>query len=243
MKIQKVLFTSIVCLVVASTTSQADTAVSQTNLELQAGYGKVDAAGSLGDSDTFSGYVGLQIPLGSVFGVSLQGVIGQSEIGDIYEYDYYLYMASAFARSPKLGMLGVGVGSTEIKSDASFGDTSNTDYQAIAAGYLGPVTLALSRERTDNKDTPVMIDDSWADVTWYILPNLLIDVSAGFMDAKDTYMIALEHQIGNSGFSYGLSHGWNNKTDVKDYYVILSYRFGKPKSLQDRYRRDLYSTR
>lgn len=243
MKIQKGLVIPIVCFLVASTASNADTAVSQTNMQVVASYGKADFPGSVSDSKSFSGHVGLQIPIGSVFGASLEGVLGQTELGDIYEYDYNLYLASIFARSSKLGMLGIGVGGTEIKTDALPGDTSNTDYQAIAAGYLGPVTLAFTRTRTDNNDTSATGDDSWADVTWYIVPNFLINVSAGFMDAKDTYMVALEHQIGNSGFSYGLSHGWNNNTDGKDYYVVVSYRFGKSKSLQQRYRSDLYSTR
>lgn len=244
MKIQKILFIPMVCSVIGSTTSMADTAVSQTNVQVQASYGRLDYDGYSDSLDSYAGLLALQVPLGSVFGASLQAVGGKAEfIG--YDYDYYLYMASLFARSPKLGMLGVGVGGTEIKAGIPFGDTSNTDYQAIAAGYIGPVTLALTRAHTDDKDTPDTTDDSWADITWYILPNFLINASAGFMDAKDSYMVSLEHQIGNSGFSYGLSYGWDNSSpfDTKDYYLVLSYRFGKSKSLQERYRNDLYSTR
>ena len=244
MKLQNAVLAPIVYLVVASTTSIADTAVSQTNVQVQASYGRTDYQGYSDSLDSYAGQLALQIPLGSVLGTSLQAVGGKAEfIG--YDYDYYLYMASLFARSPKLGMLGVGIGGTEIKAGTPIGDTSNTDYQAIAAGYLSSVTLALTRSYTENRDTSDTNNTSWADATWYILPNFLINASAGFMDAKDTYMVSLEHQIGSSGFSYGLSYGWNNNSffDTKDYYLVLSYRFGKSKSLQERYRSDLYSVR
>ena len=245
MKIQKILLIPIMCSVVASTSSIADTAVSQTNVQLQASYGRTDYEGYSDGLNSYAGLAALQVPIGSVLGASLQAAAGRVELVNNFDYDYYLYMASLFARSPKLGVLGIGIGGTEIKTNTPLSDTSNTDYQAIAAGYLGPVTLALTRLYTDNKDTSDTDDNSWAEVTWYILPNFLINTSAGFMDAKDSYMVSLEHQIGNSGFSYGLSYGWNNNSffDTKDYYLVLSYRFGKSKSLQDRYRHDLYSTR
>lgn len=246
MKLQNAVLAPIVYLVVASTTSIADTAVSQTNVQVQASYGRtdIDFFGYSDSLDSYAGQMALQVPIGSVLGASLQAVAGNGEFIVDDDYDYYLYMASLFARLPKLGMLGIGVGGTEIKV-GPFGDSSNTDYQAIAAGYLGPVTLALTRVYSENKDTPDSYNSSWSEITWYIVPNFLINASAGFMDAKDTYMVSLEHQIGNSGFSYGLSYGWYNDSafDTKDYYIVVAYRFGKSKSLQERYRHDLYSTR
>jgi len=247
-KIQKTLLIPIVCSVVASTTSIADTAVSQTNVQVQASYGRadIDFFGFSDSVDSYAGQMALQVPLGSVFGASLQAVAGKVEFlfEDEDKYDYYLYMASLFARSPNHGLLGIGVGGSKVDLITPYGESWNTEYQVIAAGYLGPVTLALTRSYTEY-DTYDTNEDSWADVTWYIVPNFLVNVTAGFMDAEDTYMIALEHQIGNSGLSYGLSYGWNNNNnvDTKDYYVVLSYRFGKSKSLQERYRHDLYSTR
>lgn len=247
MKFQKAILAPIVYFVVASTTSIADTAVSQTNVQVQASYGRtdIDFLGYSDSLDSYAGQMALQVPIGSVFGASLQAVAGNAEFIFDDNYDYYLYLASLFARSPKFGMLGIGVGESKMKYDISSGDISNTDYQAIAAGYLGPVTLALTRSYTKNKDTSDTNNSSWSEITWYIVPNFLIHASAGLMDAKDTYMVSLEHQIGNSGFSYGLSYAWNNDSfvDTKGYYIVLSYRFGKAKSLQERYRSDLYSTR
>jgi hypothetical protein len=243
MKMRKAPLVLIACLASASPAGYADTAVSQTNVQVQASYGVTDYDTYSYNLDYMAGHVALQIPIGGALGVSVEGVIGRAEFGSSYEYDYYLYMASLFARSPDLGLLGVGIGGSEIKIDPPYRDTSSTDYQAIAAAYLGPVTLAMTRSYSDDKDTADTENHAWTDLTWYVMPNLLLDVTAGFMDSEHDYTLALEHQIGNAGFSYGLSYSWNNDIDAKSYYLSLSYRFGAGKPLQERYRRDLYSAR
>lgn len=232
----------IACL--AGPAGHADTAVSRTNVQVQASYGSTEFDSAYEDLDSTAGHVALQIPIVGVLGASVEGVIGRVEAGSSYEYDYYQYMASLFARSPELGMLGIGIGGSEIKIDPPYLDSSSTDYRAIAAAYLGPVTLAATRSTSDDEDTSGTGNYAWADLTWYVTPNLLLDVTAGLMDAADDYMLALEHQIGQTGFSYGLNYGWNSGSfDSESYYLVVSYRFGAGKSLQDRYRRDLYTAR
>lgn len=243
MKMHKAPLVLIACLASASPAGYADPAVSQTNVQVQAIYGATDYDTYPYNSDDMIGYAALQVPIGGVLGVSVEGMIGRTEFDSSDEYDFYRYMASLFARSPDLGLLGVGIGSSKINLDPPFRDPSSTDYQAIAAAYVGPVTLAMTRSYSDNKDTNYASSNVWADLTWYVMPNLLLNVSAGFIDSEDDYSLALEHQIGNAGFSYGLGYGWNNDIDAKSYYLGLSYRFGASKSLQERYRHDLYSAR
>mgnify|MGYP003478153805 CR=1 FL=1 len=125
MKMHKAPLVLIACLASASPAGYADTAVSQTNVQVQAVYGVIDYDTYSYSIDHMAGHVALQVPIGDVLGVSVEGVIGRAEFDSSYEYNYYLYMASLFARSPDLGLLGDLGGSTPV------------DRRTLGSGALG----------------------------------------------------------------------------------------------------------
>jgi hypothetical protein len=78
-----------------------------------------------------------------------------------------------------------------------------------------------------------------------VTPDFLIDITAGFKDAKDGYGIAFEHQPSSisPNLSYGLGYSWDNNRDDKTILFVLSYRIAEKKSLIKRYREDLFGPR
>jgi hypothetical protein len=78
-----------------------------------------------------------------------------------------------------------------------------------------------------------------------VTPDFLIDITAGFKDAKDGYGIAFEHQPSSisPNLSYGLGYSWDNNRDDKTILFVLSYWIAEKKSLIKRYREDLFGPR
>lgn len=192
------------------------------------------------------------IPLVGYLGLNLYVARGTGE----YElpllagvgYDYLLYAVSPFVRDPKLGLVGVSVGRTELDFDgAPPGSTlKQNDLSLLVAGYLGPVTFSATGTRTQDVDN-IFTDQNyvWADAVWYVTPDILLDITVGFKEAKHSYVIALEHQPSSilPNMSYGLGYSWDNGTDEKTIFLALTYRFAEKKSLMKRYREDLFGPR
>lgn len=217
-----------------------DNAISQINGEIGAEYNRTEYNGSSDRYDNYNGNGALNIPLGPWFGASLRAMAGQGEYTVTNsDFDYYDLSALLMTRNPNLGMLALGGGRTTF----NFTRESNEDYvQGIAAGYIGPVTLAATRTRTE-LDPSGRSNDWIADAVWYVTPNFLLDASAGFMAERDNYGLEFEHQIGHSGLSWGLGYGRDTNIDANSYNAMVAYRIAQPKSLIDRYRHDLVDAR
>jgi hypothetical protein len=191
------------------------------------------------------------IPLAGYLGLNLRVMGGhgdvKSPLGD-YGYDYQIYSVSPFVRDPKLGLLGLSVGRTvfDVETTPPTSRIKLNDLGLLAAGYFGPVTIAATYLQARDVDgtTPDQ-RNGWVDATWYVTPDLLINATAGFDEARDSYGIAFEHQLSSLSphLSYGLSYARDNNLEDRTILFSLTYRFADKKSLMKRYREDLFAPR
>ncbi|SRR5712692_452118 len=246
----RIFSTSLLLLTITLTCTDAraqNYAVSSFNGELSALATKIDGPE---DFKIYAASVNGNIPLAGYLGLNLYATRGHGKVVSVstsldYSYDYLRYAVSPFIRDPKLGFIGLSVAHTTFDYDGRFTKAKQKDLSLLAAGYFGPMTLSATGTRSQDPDG-IGTDQnySWIDAVWYALPDFLIDVTAGFKDAKDSYTIAFEHQPSTMlpQFSYGLGYSWNNY-DSKTILLTLTYRFAEKKSLMRRYREDLFGPR
>lgn len=218
-------------------TSAEEPAVSEVNVELGATQSWTDYQTRSVDSNSLSGSLSIAAPLGKHVGVSASVARAHSDYSDPYVDHYRTDMAgSIFLRNPEIGRIGFSVGHSSVRIANM--DFKTDDYTFGASAYLSSFTLALAVTDIHPQQGA---NDSYgaAGVAWYANPNVFLGVVAGFMDAKETYSILLEQQIGQGGFAYGLNYDSNFDHDYDRYSLDLIYRLARPKSLMDRRRKDL----
>jgi hypothetical protein len=192
------------------------------------------------------GVVQANTPLTHFSGLNLMAERGSAKVSGVteYEYDDTVYSISPFLRDPDFGMIGLSYGRGHTTFNRTHADLRTRDMGALAAAYSSVASLAASYLKSEARDGSGRdITVGYVALVWYTDPNFLIDISRGFKDAKRTNGLTLEQQVGQSGFSYGVSYSRNSDDRTKAVSLLLNYRLGAPKTLIKRYHEDLYSHR
>lgn len=210
-------------------------AVSEVNVQIGASQTAYDFKGSP-NAGLLSGSLAVGAPLGERVGIRVLGERARGEYADQDADSYETFLAaSMFLRRPEIGSIGVGVGNSSLRIANRKLDTDY--YRFDLSAYLSSVTLAIATIEANPQDG-ANYSYGAAQAGWYVDPNLLLSVTTGLMDAKETYGISLEQQTGQGGFAYSLHYGSNFDRDYDLYSLDLNYRLARPKSLMDRHRKD-----
>lgn len=187
-------------------------------------------------------------PLGESMGLSLRGTWRRTEAdqgaGTSSELESTAVGAGLFARDPQSGLVGLSyqqVDSEGRSSTDGFGDVSldgNATVEAIfAESYSGQSTLRLTRERYRYDQGDEEDDFATVQLKGYATANWSFGITAGLLDAKDSYTYAteLQPQVFGNAASIGLSY--QTAEDAETYLLFFSFFFGDHAQLIDRDRR------
>lgn len=218
----------------------ASTAAEDIHYQVDASVGRSDF--TVGDATTYGLNGRLTVPLGQYLVASVFGGYSKS--------DFEASSASCglnngalggglFARTPTIGRIGTSYtrGRAESCAWGAFGtSTVTTDrdtYSVYAEYYLEPLTLRLTRERTEHEEWSAF-DSITAEATWYPTLNASLGVSAEGLDAEDIYALRLEYQPALLGDSTSFSLRYVTGHDTDTIALGVSYFFDKRVALKTR---------
>ncbi len=192
------------------------------------------------DTDTLGISGGINLPVYRYVGSSfyLRGSRTEVDGADV-KIDNYQLASSIYLRDFDLGKIEAGLSYHQAHMNNLIdGDDSFEAYLYSLSGqyYLNDFTFGASRLFADSKNTSTS-HLAFADIAWYWQNNTKLLVSAGGMDAKDSYSLRVSHQPDYFKNSTAFSFGYNWDHDDDSYSISVNYYFDTLVSLKDRDRK------
>ncbi len=235
-------------------------AVQSTNFELAVESTDSDTSGSTSNGTLGANLRGT-LPLGGLFGVSLNGEYSRSRVRtrDVLAIDDGSNSAirpscsfentggevSLFVRRPTLGKIALSYGIGQLSADCSVNsvflptgdDSLDSDRQRLDVDlYLGNFTLGGSYTELNLDDAP-KLETTTMSASWYPLDSLKISLSGNDQYEENTYGIFVEHQPEFLGNGFGVNIGYaktDGEPNTRAISIGLSYYFGTSVTLKDR---------
>jgi hypothetical protein len=230
----------VVAFFVFPTIASADPAVESTSGSFGASINKARTSDGWSDTNTYSVGGDMTMPLGERFGFKLSGNYAATD-SDLCDVDWRSLGAQLFVRDPSVGRIGVSYALSKSGTCTPAGDVIDDDFDQDSYGinaeyYFAPLTIGVSRSRTEYEYLFPHTDYAFVNATWYPDVNFSVGISAGALDAEDDRTLRFDYQptFLNNAASVSLTVRTSVDTDWDTATVGFTYYFGDKVDLKTR---------